>query len=129
MAAKWIWYPAEFEVYHAWVLHTRREQYGAHYPVMWTMPLPYPQVEFSKSFHAEEDFSFRVRHTGRGFVRLDGSHPMPLDKTVHCPAGDHSVRVCIEAAGSLPSMTNDALTPSADTIGSKKRMVDPLSPQ
>lgn len=116
MAAKWIWYPDEFEVYHAWVLHTRREQYGAHYPVMWTMPLPYPQVEFSKSFHAEEDFSFRVRHTGRGFVRLDGSHPMPLDKTVHCPAGDHSVRICIEAAGSLPSIFIDS--PYLQTDGS-----------
>ena len=108
MTAKWIWYPDEFEVYHAWALHTRREQYGAHYPVMWTLPLPYPQVEFTKSFHADEDFSFTVKHTGRGFVRLDGSHPLPLDRAVHCPAGDHAVRICIEAAGSLPSIFIDS---------------------
>ncbi len=98
---KWIWYRGEFEAYHNLQLHSRRESYGMARPPFWDVPMPYPFVEFEKTFTAACDGEFVCHAKGDGVVILDDVF-YPLGEAVEYAAGAHKLSVKIGNPGGLP---------------------------
>ena len=98
---KWIWYRGEFEAYHNLQLHFRRESYGMARPPFWDVPMPYPFVEFTKTFTAKCGGEFVCYAKGDGVVILDEVF-YPLEQAVPYSAGEHTVSVKIGNPGGLP---------------------------
>lgn len=113
--AQWIWYYGDFEIYHNLQLHCRRQEYGADYPPFWSMSTPYPMAEFTKTFEAAEDSSFKLHLHGSGYVLLDGAR-FPENVDVPFTKGTHTVAIRVMNYGGLPSAYIDS--PQLVTDGS-----------
>lgn len=112
--AHWIWYPGDYELWHYYVLHTRRQAYGVSYPVFWQFSLPYPNVTFTKRFTSEKEFTFTVvcRRCDSGYVGVysEGKRArrFSLGQEITLEPGLHRVEVRIMLAGGLPSIYIDS---------------------
>ena len=105
--AKWIWYPGDFETYHAQVVQARRLEWGGHTPVMWPQYTAYPVVRFDKTVDLKEPEEIEVWTDGAGAVRLPG---IPEGNIVgnHArftiPAGRHGIAFIVQNHASFPSL-------------------------
>ncbi len=105
--AKWIWLKGEFEIYHAMLLHCRREEYGVLYPPLWHCSTPYANVTFLKTVTLEKEETFQVYGKGVGYVRL-GRDKFPLQSDITLPAGTHELKVTLMALdGTFPCIFID----------------------
>lgn len=101
--AKWIWYYGDYEVFHSLQLHSRREEFVADYPPMWTLSNVYPIVDFIKDFELDEPTEFKATVNGIGYVLIDGEHRLPTSETVVCPKGKHRILVKVMNYRGLPA--------------------------
>lgn len=56
--AKWMWYPDDFELYHAMLVNNRREMHGKYYSPMWRVDAPHRNVRLYKIVELEESEEF-----------------------------------------------------------------------
>lgn len=92
-AAKWIWYPGEFEAYHHKLLSYRRKERGCDYPCCWYVPNTELSVRFFSKFTAEKDTVLRVVTHSNGMVRMKiGDRPVNCD--IMLEKGDYDI--CVE---------------------------------
>ncbi len=124
--ARWIWYRGDFEIYHSLQLHSKREDRGYYRPTCWSLPTPYPRVDFYKKFTAEKESTvcFYANGVGRAIVR-GKSYPFETEITV--PAGTHEVLVELVNPQGLPSLFVDSEYLKTDSTwlvnnGTKKRI-------
>ena len=102
-SAKWIWYNGDFEIYHSLKLHSRREEFGAEYPCMWSLSSPYPTVTFRKNYHSDEEDTFSLITRQKTYIQIDHRR-FPANTEITVPAGDHSVKVVSIAVDGFPSI-------------------------
>ena len=101
--AQWIWYNGDFELYHSIQLHSKREEFGYDYPVMWSLSAPFPTVGFYKEYHSDEPDTVRVVCRHQAYFKLDKQY-YPTNADIEVPAGDHKVYVSVIATSGFPSI-------------------------
>lgn len=102
--AEWIWYPGDFELYHAMLVHTRREEDGFDYPCMWYVPRPELQCTFEKDVLLEEETSAAVVTRSKGFVRINGEKLGGVNKSLRFPKGNYRVEIELCDTARFPAM-------------------------
>ncbi len=106
--AKWIWLKGEFEIYHALLLNSRREEYGVPYPAMWHCDTPYANVKFFKQISRKEPAQVCIYGRGMGYARL-GRDKYPLGEPFTLPAGDYELSVSVVCTdGTFPCIFCDS---------------------
>ena len=105
--AQWIWYPGDFETYHAQQVQARRLEWGGRTPVMWPQYTAYPVVRFDKTVDLAEPEEIEVWVDGRGSVRfpwiregnmVDGHARFLL------PKGRHNLGFIVQNHETFPSL-------------------------
>lgn len=99
--ARWIWHYGDYEIYHSLLLHARRQERGADYPVMWRTDTPWATVEFLKSFENEKEETLRAKTNGIGYVMLDGVR-YPMDTQIPVAPGKHAAVLRVTKTDGLP---------------------------
>lgn len=99
MKSLWMWYPGDFEVYHAMQIHLRRDEREQTVPAFWKMSCPEVNVTFST---VAEGGWLKAVANGVGYLAIDGRR-LPLGKRHIIPEGKHTVTVTVAKPGGLPS--------------------------
>ena len=64
----WIWYPGDFELYHAMKQNFSRVERGFGWPAFWKSEGFRNRVAFRRTYHLEEETSFTVYSNAIGHV-------------------------------------------------------------
>ena len=101
----WLWYPGDFERYHALKQNFSRVERGCAWPAFWKSEGFRNRVVFRRSYTLLEKTSFRVLGvTGaQGYVQCD-EQKHPLGEWISVPAGTHAVSIHIGCIGCVPSV-------------------------
>lgn len=104
-ASYWLWYPGDFERYHALKQNFSRVERGFGWPAFWKSEGFRQRVAFRRSYTLTEDTAFTVfAVTGAvGHVLLDGDK-YPFGTEISCPEGTHRIAVHIGCIGCVPSI-------------------------
>ncbi len=106
-AARRIWYPGDFELYHNMLLHSRREAYGYDYPCMWHLPRPEYSCRFYKTCDVPCDTTVTVAVSGKGWLTVDGQRHALTENgitEIRVPKGTHSMDVRLTNIEAFPSV-------------------------
>lgn len=101
----WLWYPGDFELYHAMKQNFSRVERGCQWPAFWKSAPFRSRVAFRRSYSLERETAFTVYGvTGaQGYVQLnDEKHP--LGAPISCPAGETRISVHIACIGCVPAI-------------------------
>ena len=101
--SKWIWYPGDYEIFHNIQLHSRRQQYGADYPCMWSLSNVYPRVNFRKTADFAADGWVTLHARESGYLLVDGRR-FPSDVKIPVSAGRHTFLAVIIHTHGLPAI-------------------------
>ena len=101
----WLWYPGDFERYHALKQNFSRVERGFGWPAYWKSEGFRQRVAFRRAYTLPEETSFTVYAvTGAvGYVLLD-EEKHPFGQEISCPAGTHRIAVHIGCIGCVPSI-------------------------
>lgn len=101
----WLWYPGDFERYHALKQNFSRVERGCGWPAFWKSEGFRHRVVFRRGYTLTEDTVFTVHAVAGavGHVLLD-EEKHPFGAQVPCPAGTHRVCVHIGCVGCVPSV-------------------------
>lgn len=94
----WLWYPGDFELYHAMKQNFSRVERGVGWPAFWKSEGFRNRVVFRRTYQLQEETVFRVYSEAVGYV-LVGDRKYPFGKKIACGPGEISVFVhaaCIE---------------------------------
>ena len=105
--AKWIWYPADFEIYHHMLLSFRRQEFGCDYPCVWPVSRPEASARFTKRFTADCGGEFTVVTRGKGMARVDGVL-RKVNEPIEIEAGEHDISVELFDIAAFPSFFIDS---------------------
>lgn len=101
--SRWIWYPGDYEIYHSLLLHSRREEFGAEYPSMWTIPNVNPRVDFFCQCEFEQDGYITMHCNGKAYVLVDGRR-YPMRRRIDVKAGKHNIQVVTINPDAFPAI-------------------------
>lgn len=101
--AKWIWYPGDFEIYHALNLNLRREEGEFKWPAFWKLDDCYHNVRFKKNVVLNNSEDILCITNGEGHIQIDGEK-LPLKRTIQLAEGEHEIIVAISKSDGLPSI-------------------------
>ena len=99
---KWIWYYGDYEIFHSLQLHSRREEFGADYPPMWTLSNVYPITVFTKNVELDASTELTATVNGIGYVLIDYDR-FPTGAPITCPKGKHLITVRVMNFRGLPA--------------------------
>ncbi len=103
--AKWIWYRGDYEIYQNLLTHSRREEQGHYRPSFWQLPVPFPRVNFKKTFVAEGDTVIRVVSNAMGRVVIDRKAPAyGFGEEIAIKKGEHTILVEAAKTSGLPAI-------------------------
>lgn len=94
----WIWYPGDFELYHAMKQNFSRVERGYGWPAFWKSEGFRNRVVFRKEYELREKTAFCVYSKAIGYV-LVGEEKYPFGKMITCGPGTVKISVhagCIE---------------------------------
>ena len=92
-AQTWIWYPGDYEVWLGNEMNNRRTERGTFFPPFWKSDSHFVTVEFSKKLNLAQGETVNITAEGRYNVKLDGKMMFGMPKTLHIPAGKHSLNI------------------------------------
>ena len=101
--AFWLWYPGDFELYHALRQNFSRVERGLGWPAFWKSEGFRNRVVFRRNYRLEQETSFTVYSRTVGYV-LAGDRKYPFGRQITCPAGDVKISIhagCIETFPSV----------------------------
>lgn len=104
--AVWMWYPADFEIYHGMKQNFQREERGVGWPAYWKMADWRKNVTFSKRFNLDESSSFWVKATGTGYVAVNDKK-YPFETEIICGTGENEIQICVGNMEGLPAVFVD----------------------
>ena len=87
---RWIWYPGDFEIYHALKVNTRREERNIMWPAFWRLDDCYHNVRFRKKAIFEKVCRICAYANGNGYLDVDGKK-YPFGEAVLLPEGEHEL--------------------------------------
>lgn len=99
----WLWYPGDFELYHAMKQNFSRVERGYGWPAFWRSEGFRNRVAFRRTYVLEKEASFRVYSRAAGFV-LVRERKYPFGQTVTCPAGETRISIHAGCIESFPSV-------------------------
>lgn len=102
MKSYWIWNYGDYEIYHSNLVNSRREEFGADYPVFWKCYDVDRNVKFRFDGRTERDGRLKLHLLGIGSIVIDGKrYPSGVD--IDLPRGDHGISICVMNLTSLPA--------------------------
>lgn len=101
--AYWIWYPGDFELYHAMKQNFSRVERGYGWPAFWKSESFRNRVVFRKEYDLERETSFFVHSEAVGYV-LAGEKKYPFEQTVVCGPGKVRISVHAGCVETFPSV-------------------------
>lgn len=101
----WLWYPGDFERYHALKQNFSRVERGFGWPAYWKSEGFRQRVAFRRGYTLAEETSFTVYAVAGavGYVLLD-EKKYPFGVSISCPGGEHCVSVHIGCIACVPSI-------------------------
>ena len=101
----WLWYPGDFELYHAMRQNFSRVERGCQWPAFWKSASFRNRVVFRRWYELDEETSFTVNTVSgaAAYVQLD-ELKYPVGEMIFCPAGRHRLSVHIGCIGCVPSI-------------------------
>ena len=111
----WLWYPGDFERYHALRQNVSRVERGMGWPAFWKSEGFRQRLVFRRRYALASPDTFTVRAVSGavGYVLLDETK-YPLDTAISCPAGEHTVSVHVGCIGCMPSIYIEGSTIRSD---------------
>ncbi len=106
----WIWYPGDFELYHAMKQNFSRVERGMGWPAFWKSEGFRNRVAFRRTYELKEETSFLVSSKAVGFVLVEEAQRQPIQKKYpfgqRIVCGPGTVRISVHAARieALPSI-------------------------
>lgn len=94
----WIWYPGDFELYHAMKQNFSRVERGMGWPAYWKSEGFRNRVIFRRLYDLQSESEFTVYSDAVGYV-LAGDRKYPFGKKIRCSSGKTEISVhaaCIE---------------------------------
>ena len=103
--AAWLWYPGDFELYHAMKQNFSRVERGCQWPAFWKSEGFRNRVAFRRVYHLDRETSFTVFGVkgAAGYVQL-GEEKHPLGTAIRCPQGTWRISVHIACIGCVPAI-------------------------
>lgn len=101
--AYWIWYPGDFELYHAMKQNFSRVERGYGWPAFWKSEGFRNRVVFRKEYDLEKETSFCVYSGAVGYV-LAGERKYPFGQTIVCGPGKVQIAVHAGCVETFPSV-------------------------
>lgn len=102
-ASYWIWYPGDFELYHAMKQNFSRIERGVQWPAFWKSEGFRNRVVFRRVYQLEEKTVFTVYSNAIGYV-LAGEKKYPFGEEIVCEPKEIAISVhaaCIEQFPSI----------------------------
>lgn len=101
----WIWYPGDFELYHALKQNFSRVERGYGWPAFWKSEGFRNRIVFKRTYELTEPAEFTVYASGDavGYV-LAGEKKYPFGTRIACEAGEVSVTVHVGCIEMFPSV-------------------------
>ena len=99
----WIWYPGDFELYHAMKQNFSRVERGFGWPAFWKSEGFRNRVAFRRTYELEQETSFTVFSNAIGHVlvtRENGEKKYPFGKKITVAPGKVRISIhagCVEA--------------------------------
>lgn len=98
----WIWNYGDYEIYHSNLVNSRRQEYGADYPVFWKYYDVDRNVKFVSEIDAKTDGYLILHLCGIGCISVDGKR-YPSNKKISITKGSHSLEICVCNVSGLPA--------------------------
>lgn len=102
MQSYWIWTYGDYEIYHSNLANSKRQEYGADYPVFWKLFDVDRNVKLYNEFYAETDGTMKLKLNGKGYIMLDGER-YAENKDIHVSKGKHEAYICVMNLTGLPA--------------------------
>ena len=101
----WLWYPGDFELYHAMKQNFSRVERGCAWPAFWKSEGFRNRVAFRRVYDlsAPAEFTVLGAADSRGYVQLD-EEKHPFGAPISCPPGRHRISVHIACLSCVPSI-------------------------
>jgi hypothetical protein len=101
----WLWYPGDFERYHALKQNFSRVERGFGWPAFWKSEGFRNRVAFRRRYQLAEEACFTVSAVkdAAGFVLVD-EEKYPFGEEIQCPIGAHAVSVHVGCMSCVPSI-------------------------
>ena len=102
MNSYWIWNYGDYEIFHTNLVNSRRQEYGADYPMLWKVSAVEGMVTFYNEINVENDGYINLHLSGKGYIMIDGKRYM-AGKNIPVSAGEHSFWIRVMHTSGLPS--------------------------
>lgn len=102
MQSYWIWNYGDYEIFHSNRANSRRQEYGADYPVFWKLFDVDRNVKFHAVFNAETDGIMKLHLNGIGYILIDGDR-YAENKEIPISKGKHEAQICVTNLTGLPA--------------------------
>ena len=101
----WLWYPGDFELYHALKQNFSRVERGCAWPAFWKSEGFRNRVVFRRWYDLPEETTFFVTGVAGsvGYVQLD-EEKHPFDTLIFCTPGKHRISIHVGCIGCVPSV-------------------------
>ena len=101
--AHWIWYPGEYEIYHAMQQNYSRTERNFKRAAYWHIPDCYHNAVFTRTYHLEKPERITVLSHENCFMEVNG-HKQSTGRPVLCPAGEVRLKISVFNQTGLPSL-------------------------
>ncbi|MDO4294239.1 MAG: alpha-L-rhamnosidase [Eubacteriales bacterium] len=101
--AYWLWYPGDFEIYHALLQNFSREERGFDWPAFWYQADCRRNVRFSREYELEKETEFTVYSHSQGYVTINGRKRLFGEKLT-CGPGRVRVEIFAGRLDALPAV-------------------------
>ena len=98
----WLWYPGDFELYHALRQNFSRVERGFGWPAFWKSEGFRNRIVLWKEYQLEKPTTFRAHANGIGFIRLNGEKYL-FDREVSCGPGSVTVVLHVGRIDAMPA--------------------------
>lgn len=102
MNSRWIWNKGDFELYHANLVNSRRQEYGMDYPTFWKLYDVEKNVKMFAEAEIERDGAATLYLNGKGYWTIDGKM-YPSGTEIPITAGKHSFGISVMNMTGIPA--------------------------
>ena len=99
----WLWYPGDFELYHALQQDFSRVERGFGWPAFWKSEGFRNRIVIWREYDLSRSTEFQVHANGIGFIRLNGEKYL-FDRKITCGPGKVMVVIHVGRIEALPSV-------------------------